>query len=178
MQFNRIEDLQLSLPYDHRFLSIITSFDHLSAMTLILWNDYPYQLQSLLDKMPRLSSLTFRFWSTEEFPPFNMTSKSVRSLDLKGHDHFHNAHRFNVEECETLCQLPLVIQCQELRIEVSDLASIVVLIYMMKNLRLLYIRYLKDSRGHRPDLVQFIRNYAPTTSIVTRQGYGTILVRL
>ena len=178
MQFNRIEDLHLSLPYDHQFLSIIPNFDHLLAMSLILWDDYPYQLQSLLDKMSRLYSLTFALWSTEEFPPFNLTSKSVRSLDLEGCDQFHNAHRFNEEECKTICKLPLAIQCQELRIEVSDLTSIVVLIHMMKNLRLLYIRYLKDSQSHRPDLVQFIKKYAPTTSIVTRQDYGTIIVRL
>ncbi|CAF3596489.1 unnamed protein product, partial [Rotaria sp. Silwood2] len=73
---------------------------------------------------------------------------------------------------------PLGIQCQELHIEVTDIPSILTLVYMMKNLRTLYIRYFPDSRSHRPDVVKIIRHYAPTTTIVTRKYYTYIVIRL
>ncbi|CAF0922776.1 unnamed protein product [Rotaria sordida] len=72
----------------------------------------------------------------------------------------------------------MVVQFQELRIEVTDISSIIVLVYMMKNLRTLYITYCNDSRSHQPDVVDLIRHYASPTTIVTRKYYGYITLRL
>ncbi|CAF2779022.1 unnamed protein product [Rotaria sp. Silwood2] len=174
-----MEDLELELPFDYKVLSIVSNFDHLLSLTLSHLDHYPFQLQSLLDKMPRLLSLKFRsWWSTEEMPPFDIKCPSVRYLDLQGVNEFHRPHCFNIQQCKTLSKSPLGIKCQELRIEVTDVPNILELVYMMENLRTLYITYFHDSRSHRPDVVNLIRHYAPPTTIVTRKYYGYITLRL
>ncbi|CAF2779077.1 unnamed protein product [Rotaria sp. Silwood2] len=178
VQFNHIEELEIDLPFDDKFFSICLNLDNLLSLKLLHLNHYSSQLQSLFDKMPRLLSLKFQSWSTKKMPPFDITCPSVRYLDLQGIDTTRNRHCFNIRQCEKLSKSPLGIQCQELHIEVTDIPSILTLVYMMKNLRTLYIRYFPDSRSHRPDVVKIIRHYAPTTTIVTRKYYTYIVIRL
>ncbi|CAF1489628.1 unnamed protein product [Rotaria sordida] len=178
VKFNHIEDLEIELPFDSKFFSIVLNLDYLLSLTLSHLDHYSFQLQSLFDKMSRLLSLKFRSWSTKEMPPFDIKCPSVRYLDLQGIDAMRQRHCFNIQQCEKLSKSPLGIQCQELRIEVTDISSIIVLVYMMKNLRTLYITYCNDSRSHQPDVVDLIRHYASPTTIVTRKYYGYITLRL
>ncbi|CAF4685266.1 unnamed protein product [Rotaria sp. Silwood2] len=178
VQFNHIEELAIELPFDDKFFSIFLNLDYLLSLTLSHLNHYSSQLQSLFNKMPRLLSLKFRSWSTKEMPPFDIMCPSVRYLDLQGVDVTRDRHCFNIRQCEKLSKSPLGIQCQELHIEVTDIPSILELVYMMKNLRTLYIAYFPDSRSHRPDVVDLIRQYAPPTTIVTRKYYKYIIIRL
>ncbi|CAF5009275.1 unnamed protein product, partial [Rotaria sp. Silwood1] len=178
VQFNYMKDLELELPFDYKVLSIISNFNHLLSLTLSHLNHYPLQLQSLFDKMPRLLSLKFRSWFIEEMPPFDIKCPSVRYLDLQGVNKFRRTHCFNIQQCEMLNKSPLGMQCEELRIEVTDIQSILELVYMMKNLRTLYITYFHDSRSHQPDAVNVIQHHAPPTTIVTRKTYRFITIRL
>ncbi|CAF2594848.1 unnamed protein product [Rotaria sp. Silwood2] len=157
-----MEDLELELPFDYKVLSIVSNFDHLLSLTLSHLNHYSSQLQSLFDKMS----------------PFDIKCPSIHYLDLQGVNEFHRPHCFNIQQCETLSKSPLGIQCQELRVEITDVLNILELVYMMENLRTLYITYFHDSRSHRPDVVNLIRHYAPPVTTVTRKDYGYIILRL
>ncbi|CAF4764839.1 unnamed protein product [Rotaria sp. Silwood1] len=178
VELNHIENLGLTLPFDDRFLSVFPNFDNLLSLGLCLSDDYPFQLQLLLDKAPRLVSLEFELWSTKEMPPFNLTNASIRRLDLEGHDKLRRRHYFNHQQCIALCNSPLGIQCQVLRIKVNDLLSILVLVHTMINLRTLYVQYERDSRSHQPDLVDLLQHHVPSTAIIKRRCYGQFVIRL
>ncbi len=177
-KFNHIESLRVTLPFDDQFLSIFPNFDNLLSLSLCLSNDYPFQLQLLLDKATRLILLEFESWSTKEMPPFNITNASVRRLNLEGLDELRRPHCFNYPQCRTLCKSPLGIQCQVLHIEVADIVSILELVHMMDSLRTLYVKYGPDSRSHDPDLVDLLQHYVPSTVVVTRDYYGQFVIRL
>ena len=178
VELNHVEYLGLTLPFDDRFLSIFTCFDNLLSLGLKILNDYPFQLQSLLDKAPRLFQLEFLMWSTKEMSPYNLTSKSIRRLNLEGCDEFNNHHCFDHQQCIKLTESPLGIQCQVLHIEVGNPMSIFELVDKMINLRTLHVRYQYDSQSQQPDLLQLLKRYLPSTSSVTRTCYGQFLIRL
>ncbi len=178
VKFNHIESLRVTLPFDDRFLSIFPNFDNLLSLALRLSDDYPFQLQLLLDKATRLILLEFESWSTKEMPPFNLTNASVRRLNLEGRDALRRPHCFNYPQCRTLCKSPLGIQCQVLHIEVTDILSILELVHMMDSLRTLYVKYGPDSRSHDPDLVDLLQHHVPSTVVVKRDYYGQFVIRL
>jgi hypothetical protein len=178
IELNHVQNLDLTLPFDNRFLSIFTHFDNLLWLGIRLSDDYPFQLQFLIDKAPRLLELEFYVWSTEEIPPFNITSTSVRRLNLRGRDEFYNAHCFDRHQCITLSQSPLGIQCQVLHIEVKSPLGIVERVYKMINLRTLRVRYMKDSRSHKPDVLKWLQSRVPTASVVIRRNYPDYIIRL
>jgi hypothetical protein len=176
--FNRIESLVLTLPFDNLFFSIIPNFDHLLSLGLYLSNNYPFQLQFLLDKTPRLVELEFLSWSTKEMPPFNVTSTSIRRLNLLGRDEFRYRHRFDRQQCITLSKSSLAIQCQVLRIEVESPLGIIELVPNLINLRTLHVYYQNDSRGHRPEFLEWLKRCLPSTLTVIRKSYGYFIIQL
>jgi hypothetical protein len=68
--FSNIHDLILSLPVDDNFWSIMPQFDHLKSLKMIPHDtdqydfDSQFQLQTILDRAPRLYSLGFDAWSS------------------------------------------------------------------------------------------------------------------
>ena len=177
IEFHRVEDIQVRFPFDQRFLTLFPHFDHLRALTVLIATHPPVQLQALLDRMPRLVSLSFAKWFTKETPPFDLTSRSVRSLDLQGVNQAPQRHRFTKEQCQQLIQSPLGMQCEELRLEVEDIKQVITLAYKMVNLRVMYVKYFYDSQSHRPESVKLLRSYLPSRVTVFRCYYGELVIR-
>ncbi|UJR21477.1 hypothetical protein I4U23_024561 [Adineta vaga] len=82
--FNQNKIFELSFPTDERFLTIDSTFERLTSLTVLHSNNQHIdhissQLQLLLDSSPRLYSLIFRTESVYrlEVPLTNLTSKSI-----------------------------------------------------------------------------------------------------
>ena len=178
IQFHRVEVIQVRFPVDRRFLTIFPHFDHLRELAVSIEEDRPFQLQAWLDQMPRLVSLSFDRWDTNEPPPFDLTSRSVRSLALRGLNYSPWGYSFTKEQCQRLIQSPLGMQCEEFHLQVEDIRQVINIAYKMMNLRLIFVKYFDDSRSHRPEVIKFLRSCLPSRATIVRWYYGEVIIRL
>ncbi|CAF1463421.1 unnamed protein product [Adineta steineri] len=179
MKFSNLQYLDIKLPYDNHLFLTCSKFDNLIVLRLNLSYNYSlFKLQALLDKLSRLITLEFQSWlTTEEIPPFNLTSKSVRRLNLIGRNELKQFHCFNRQQSIKLSKSPLGIQCQVLHIEVNDVLAIPELAFKMFNLRTLHVRYDKDPRNQRPELIDWLQYHLPSTMIVRQRCYGEYIIQ-
>jgi hypothetical protein len=170
-RFVNIQHLSLSLGVDDQFWIIVPRFDCLVSLEVSLYghiNNVRSQLQTILDRAPHLSLLKFGSWRTLELPIAEITSASVRQLDLRGCDRW-----LNDQECLTLINSPLGIQCEILRINVENRMSILDIITRMTNLRSLNVRCNGDKWNEElstsnDGLVRWLQYRLPSTYIITR----------
>jgi hypothetical protein len=178
IQLTKIQKLSLQLPIDQQFFSIIPNLENLLSLTVAIpTENHRLQLQTLLDRAPRLFSLAFRFCVTSAMPPYGYTSSSICRLDLQGYDPSRRRHRYDSRQCMELIQSSLGIQCRILVIEVKKPKCISQLVYSMLNLRTLHISYENDKRSNQYDLVKVLQHYLPSTWTITRFCYGHIIIQ-
>ncbi|CAF3771269.1 unnamed protein product [Rotaria sp. Silwood1] len=173
IQLNNIRILHLQLPIDHHFFSIVPNIEHLHLLVVDIpeRNDH-LQLQALLDRALNLHFLVFNSWDTLEMPPYQLTSASVRRLDLQGVNQSRHRHSYDLKQCMELSQSSLAIHCRVVLIRVNQIESILLLINSMINLRTLHVLYEDDQRSNRYDLVDLLKNYLSSPWTIIRHNYG------
>ena len=170
-RFVNIRQLSLSLGVTDEFWSIVPTFMHLTSLEVSLHgrsDTAQFQLQSILDQAPHLNSLKFDSWRTLRMPSLELISPSVRQLDVRESDRWYN----NIE-CLQLIDSPLGMQCELLRINVSNRTSILELITHMTNLRSLNVRCDDDKHTEQQstsddELVNWLQHHLPSTYTITR----------
>jgi len=137
MCFSNIRHLHLALPFMGRLLSDLSRFDqliilHITCFPLIDANTAVYQLQSLIDRAPRLHSLDIQvrlLLITQEIP-LSITSYSIRSFHFQDACCSPNKTKvcFNSQQFSAFLRSPLAIQCEILYIIVEKQTDILHLI--------------------------------------------------
>ncbi|CAF1032880.1 unnamed protein product [Adineta steineri] len=182
IHFPNIHKLSISLPFDDRFLTIISKFDHLLSMYVKVEDDNDSvipQLQLLLDQAPRLHSLVFGPWMTSfsQVPPIENTSASVYELNLQGYADRDHLRCFDAHQCTTLSRSPLGVQCKMLHIKVLNRTNILYLVNTMSNLQALNVHCEDDNWNEEEDLstedelLEWLRQHLPSTCTITRDTY-------
>ncbi|CAF4721268.1 unnamed protein product [Rotaria sp. Silwood1] len=187
IRFHNIRHLEVSFPLADQFLSVIPQLDQLTSLEIasdsgIVANIALSQLQNLINRAPRLYLLTIGHWDSSiiQHLPLNLTSSSIRRLDLQSYHYLKRDRCFNREQCTTFLRSPLAKQLEVLQIVVDNRSSIDDLINGMTNLRALKV-VLQHGRwdNHFPREEEFITwmtsNYSRT---FTENLTGTEIIRL
>ncbi|CAF3068446.1 unnamed protein product [Rotaria sp. Silwood2] len=173
-RLSNIEFLGIKFPIHDQFWSIVTNLKKLNSLTVSSFSDvFQSQLQTLLDRAPRLYSLCIQ---QDKSLPLQMSlfkcmTASVHRLDL-GDDYY----QFNEEECLTLSHSTLGVQCKLLFIQVINRQSIICLVKNMINLQSLHIecaddKYHPENTSNKNDLVQWLKVHLPSTCLIVRNQY-------
>jgi hypothetical protein len=142
IQFSNIRHLGICLASDKHFCQIIPTLHQLNSLDVSAdGEDAQFHLQTLLDRAPRLYSLSIKSWPHSQMPLVENTNVSLRRLDLRLHRRGKNSSFFSNKECNTFIHSPLAMQCEELLIKVQSRESILDLVNNMNNLRILHIQY-------------------------------------
>lgn len=138
-RFRNLHCLDIILPVDANIHSCDTLLRQLTSLTARIQISTGYdQLQRLCERAPRLYALRIIFWRKFIARLFQLTSKSIRRLELGGM--LSNSDTFDKDECAAFTGTPLGQICEVLSIEVQDRKCIVDLVQRMDNLRLLNVR--------------------------------------
>ncbi len=129
--FPKIDHLTINLPIYENIWSIIPIFDHLTSLEVSLHNrTYLSQLQVLLNRVPRLYSLSVDRLLAPQLTQLNLVHARIRQLIV-------SEYCFNGPECSLLASSSLGRQCEILSIKLTDRRHIPELINEMPNLRAL-----------------------------------------
>jgi hypothetical protein len=176
VRFSNIQTLSLLLPFNDRFLTIITKLDRLTSLDLYVEKDenpdqIQLQIQLLLDRAPRLRSLSFGRWLRSGFhrPLMTLTSLSVCRLDLE-------KYVYDNEQCVQLIRSPLGRQCETLLIQVKDHRNIVNLVNNMSHLQVLKVQCRDDNWPQEnhwepiidDEIVEWLREQLPSSCTIMR----------
>ncbi|CAF1141771.1 unnamed protein product [Rotaria sp. Silwood1] len=173
ISFSNVQDLTIYFPINNHLWMIVPRFHQLTSLCVAWYNydqDFPSQLQLLLDRAPRLHSLSVETWRSypTQIAPFEITHASIRRLDFYNY-HYH----YNNEDCRILSGSPLGIQCEILRISVENRTCVVDLVNKMSNLHQLIVQCRDDTHTEQsivsPDeLVEWLQHELPSTCAITR----------
>ncbi|CAF3577852.1 unnamed protein product [Rotaria sp. Silwood1] len=175
IQFIQLRHLSLSFPVVDQFWSIIPTFNELTSLEVYSYDHHEFcqdQLQTLLDRAPRLYSFTIRENSSLSTQRASLlfNSVSVRELNLR---YSHKA--YTVKECVALSNSPLGMQCKTLIINVKNRACVLELINRMSNLLSLVVRCSDDkndikSSATSDDIIEWFRDRLSQSSTIYRYG--------
>jgi hypothetical protein len=127
-------------------------------------NDALFQLQTLLDRAPKLYSLMFKTSIDSVLPLLECISKSIIKLDLQTFDEY-----FDDSNCPPLFLSTLGKQCQILSIRVYNRMSILQLVKEMPQLHTLNIELPPDTDKTDDDqLIEWLRRQLPSICMITR----------
>ena len=178
IQLMNIEQLSVSLPFDHRFLSVVPTLSNLRSLVMKDFSeDDGYDLQDLLDRLPCLEELAFDSWATETMPPYSLSSSSIHQLHLDGWDELNERNFYTSEECLELVHSPLGRQCRVLTIRVDAIKSIFILTLTMRNLRTLYLQSDGEYQPNADDFIKDLKGLLPTKWHVNRASFGAIRIQ-
>jgi hypothetical protein len=141
-------------------LDQITSLD----VTIDHHDNAKSELQSLIDRIPHLSSLRFIF-----FRLFTLVSElrslSIRRLDLRGYTEY-----FNDKQCTILSRSLLGIQCEILFINIKNRNILIDLINNMIHLRTLIIRCEDDKFDEikQDEFIIWLKDHLPAMYVISR----------
>lgn len=174
-RFSSITDLQLILPLSDHFCSCLTSLNQLKSLhvTVLEKSSYHQQLQFLLDRAPNLYSLTLRSQRHFDIDLTNISSVSVRRLDLRSKSQYHLDY-FDEQDCQFLPQSSLGKQCEVLLISVKTRSTITELTSRMSNLRSLTFQCKDDKCIHRESIpgndkfLQWLSKHLPRKCSIIR----------
>ena len=153
VQFHQIQHLSIQLPVTNSFWTLVPTFDHLVSLD-VLSEDHDdqcqQQLQHLLDRAPRLSSIRISWQSLTSslMQLFNSQHLSVYHLELlwyKG--------RFSKEQCVVLDSILPGIHCSVLSLNISGLNCVLELIKTMRHLRALNVEYSQQRMKSQGDSI-------------------------
>lgn len=183
IRFSNIQSLSLPLPFHDLFLSIVSRLDRLISLAISISNKenvnyIQSQLQLLLHRAVRLHSLRCVYCelSNRQLLLMEITSTSVRRLDLQDYTFDNQVYGFNDEQCIQLTHSPLAIQCQTLSIRVINRRNIIYLLNNMSNLQALTVQSQDDKRTEEnnltspinDELLQWLRQQLPSTFTIIR----------
>jgi hypothetical protein len=172
--FSNISHLSIELPLNENISSSLLTFNHLKSLSVFIFNDdvkVHDQLQNLLDRAHILYSLRLSCGKlfASELGLLKNRSASVRCLDLDGYTQHMDWHWFNSQQCVALCNSPLGIQCEVLRIKVENAMDVLELVYSMRYLRALNVQILNDRKSSTHDeLIHWLRRSLDSTCTVVR----------
>ncbi|CAF4281305.1 unnamed protein product [Rotaria sp. Silwood2] len=186
VRFFNICHLNIRLPFDDTFWSLISTLDHLISLDVKLNQDLDYsQLQVLLDRASHLYSLRFYHLNDFSMTSFNIKSRSIRRLEF--FQHFEVRLRyFNSEECTILANSSLAFQCEVLMIDAESRENILELINIMPNLRALSVR-CKDNENNQyksfetnDNIMEWLHQHLPSkyTYSINRNLYNIARINL
>jgi hypothetical protein len=183
-KFYKIFDLKINIPCNNHFWSCIPSLDQLHSLDVTIREDSGYsQLQSLLDRAPHLYSLTLRSSTNLQMNLIDITSISIRRLDLMTKSAFCLRY-FNKEECNTLAHSSIGNQCEVLLISVENRRNICDLIKIMSNLRSLTFQCKDDkwnyceSLSTNDELLQWLAEHLSSELLMIRNKKQTSKIHM
>jgi hypothetical protein len=133
------------------------------------YNSYAlFQLQTLLERAPKLHTLTVQSSIDSLLPLLECTSQSIVKLDLQNCYEY-----FNHSNCATLFLSSLGKQCQFLEIKVDDRMNILQLVKEIPQLQALNIQYPPDK--YKTDVssstvISWLQYHLPSTCTITRHS--------
>jgi hypothetical protein len=179
-----IRHLRVRLPLDDNFYSIFSTLNQLTSLDV--WSlrgaTALSQLETLLDRVPRLYSLTVDEGYGSVLAQLKISNGSIRRVHLKyplaERQGYSNATFFSM-----LANSPLGRQCEVLMITVDLQTNILDLVRQMPNLRALTIQYKIDEWGTeglssgKDELVKCFEAQLPLTYFVQTQQQGNGQIR-
>lgn len=193
IRFSNIQSLSLPFPFHDLFLSIVSRLDRLISLTVSISNNenvnyIQSQLQLLLHRTVRLHSLRCFYCqlSNRQLLLKEITSASVRRLDLQDYNFDNQLYGFDEEQSIQLTHSPLAIQCQTLLIRVTNRRNIIYLLNNMSNLQALTVQCLDDKWPEEnnltspidDELLQWLRQQLPSTFTIIRDTFRLHNIRL
>ncbi|CAF2573864.1 unnamed protein product [Rotaria sp. Silwood2] len=155
IRFYKLEKLEVQLPVDEHFWSIVPTFDRLISCDIISHENSKEcqdQLRVLLSRAFNLLFLNLPRLKTNDSlvgVSSQIDDRLKKQLDLK-----ELVGSFDEKQCLTFCHLPLAAQCEELHICVKNRISICDLVRTMLHLRLLFVKCDDDKRQKRSVIKQ------------------------
>jgi hypothetical protein len=180
-RFSNIRHLDITFPMCSQFSSTVPRFDHLISLvasnTRLIDSDNALdQLICLIDRAPRLYSLTINSWSSSIIHEIlcKINSTSIRRLDLLSFYYPDCDRCFNAEQCLRFARSPLGMQCEILLIVIENRTIIHDLIHQMNNLRALKV-YCPGGQPNEKsltglELMQWTLHDYPCTFLEDRTG--------
>ena len=159
-RLSNLRTLEINLPLNDRFWSIMTNFDRLKSLTVLLHtNAFQSQVQELLNRTVHLKKFSIKQHESTPLPQalFKYKHQSIQELDLRYINHF-----FSPDECAKLCQSPLGNQCHVLSILVKNCASIEKILDRMPKIRALNVRCKERQE------IDWFRKQLPMTCSINR----------
>lgn len=184
-RFPHLHHLAIALPLIKNFWTFVPTFDQLRRLDIslshkrIYHGDTSCQLQAILERAPKLTTLTIKSSIASLLPLLESTSKSIIKLDLQSLDQY-----FNHSDCATLFLSSLGKQCKILSIAVANQMNILQLVKEMPQLQTLnvkhpYNRYRIDSSSaSNNQFIKWLRHQLPSTSTITRDPICPNKIRL
>ncbi|CAF0829008.1 unnamed protein product [Adineta steineri] len=172
-KFPNLRSLDVVLPFENHFNSHNIILNQLTSLTARIQIASAYdQLQILFNRAPRLYSLRIIFWRKFSNKLFQLTSKTIRRVELGGM--FSWCNEFTKDECIAFANSDLGHQCEVLSIEIENRNSVINLIEGMSNLRLLNFRSRDDRWDYRKipstenELIHWVQNHFSFTYEIIR----------
>jgi hypothetical protein len=173
-RFPNIHHLHISLPFDDRFWLRFFSLNHLKSLSISLYKYSSYcQLQTLFDQAPCLYSLKVESFVGLSTKLFELTSKSIRRLDLIDILVDQSIY-FTKEDCLSLINSSLGIQCEVLLICLKNRNIVLDLIEKMSNLRILIFECEDDKEfflnfsSSKNELIRWLKYHLSSTYSIIR----------
>jgi hypothetical protein len=173
-RFPNIHHLYINLPFDDIFWLRFTSLNHLKSLNVFLYKYSSYcQLQTLFDQAPCLYSLKITSFLGLSPKIFDLTSKSIRRIDFIDISVDQSIY-FNKDDCFTLINSSLGIQCEVLLIRIKNRTIIFDLIVKLLNLRLLIFECEDDKESFlnysfsKNELIPWLQHHLPSTYSIIR----------
>ncbi|CAF3349212.1 unnamed protein product [Rotaria socialis] len=183
-RFRNICHLQVNIPFDDRFWSRFLSLNYLTSLHVSIYKHSGYdQLQTVFDQAPCLYSLKLQSCVGPISKLFQLTSKSIRRIDLIEALLNQSVH-FNEDDCFILISSTLGNRCEVLSIRIKHRKNVLDLIQQMSNLRLLMFECEDDREFFRRfssvknELVRWLQSYITSASIITRHPVQQFLIRV
>jgi hypothetical protein len=178
-RFPNIRHFEITLPLIDNIDSYNLSSNQLTSLTVKLNNILGYDhLQMLLDRSHQLYALKLYSFGDLRRGIFQLTSSSIRRLDLMVYQLDHRIF-FNNEECINLINSPLGHQCEVLLIDFENPTNIFDMIERMPHLRTLIFRckdimldYSRSPSIHKNFIPWLQQNLSSKSSIITDPSDG------
>jgi hypothetical protein len=178
--FPNIPYLEITLPLIDEFEIFNLSFSQLISLHVKLNSAFGYShLQILLDRAQQLYLLKFHSFGGSPEGLFQLTSSSIRRLDLIVAQ-LHHGTFFSHEDCMDLINSPLGRQCEVLLMEFENRTDIIHVIEQIPNLRMLIFRckdvilnYLKSPSINKNFIRWLKQNLSSKSTILTNPSGGS-----
>ncbi|CAF1394779.1 unnamed protein product [Adineta ricciae] len=184
-RFDRICRLKLHIPCRNSFWLNIPTLNYLKYLEVTIHDESSLvQLQSLLNRVPHLYSLTIRSALKSPITLAQMKSDlSIRRLDLMTKSAVRLRY-FTTEECHLLIHSSLIEQCEVLLISVENRMVICDIVKTMTNLRALTFQCQDDKWNYcdlwatGDELVRWLIECFPSTFFIARDKTQTSKIHL
>ncbi|CAF1453194.1 unnamed protein product [Adineta ricciae] len=169
IRFNNVRDLSIHPSISNQFLSRISQLEQVTSLTVCITDstDTNTDLQTLLNRMPNLSSFGFNPWSLHprRLSLLRLTHPKISLLDLR-----YAWQHLEADDCAMLSQSPLGQQCEVLLVRIRKCDAVLDLINNMSNLRTLNIQFDDDhfEETNEDEFVPWLQNQLPSTFLISR----------